>query len=609
MAVFSQIKNFIKSGKSYSSHGSNLSRQSTTQKYETAQRMVEEEKIAKQTMPSYQGLEDYQLRVKLGDGAFSKVYEAVKLSTSEKVAIKIVRKHELNNQQKSSVLKEAQIMRTLDHPSIIKMLDFIETKEHYFLVLELCEGGEIFHQIVRLTYFSEELSRHCIRQVAEGIRYLHEEKGVVHRDIKPENLLFVPIDFQERDVPLPPPEFDEPKEDEGKFIPGIGGGGIGAVKIADFGLSKVVWDQQTMTPCGTVGYTAPEIVKDLRYSKSVDMWALGCVLYTLLCGFPPFYDEKIKILTEKVAKGQYTFLSPWWDTISDEAKDLIEHLLDVDPEKRYTILEFLEHPWMQNEKMSQIDTDAIKARTAASDINLDLTSVPMFTSLENTGVPANGPRPETEAEAFKRMIQERNRDEEELEAAVPMPVPSGVSSVINSRANSRGNSRAPSIVASGATTPRRDLFSGVSSMKEMFDISYAVHRMSEEKARRKVIKQQPNQENRRSLFMSAINGDDDDVTEDEADMITDETSTTEEEEEEEEQPQKEQPMNELKDKLKVLHIDESVPTPIEHKPSTVQHKKVNRSNKNGGLFELNMNNATLLGRRKIPSATQPIDEP
>lgn len=214
--------------------------------------------------------------------------------------------------------------------------------------MELCEGGEIFHQIVRLTYFSEELSRHCIVQVAEGIRYLHEEKGVVHRDIKPENLLFVPIEFKERETPLTPLEYDEPKEDEGQFIPGVGGGGIGAVKIADFGLSKVVWDQQTMTPCGTVGYTAPEIVKDQRYSKSVDMWALGCVLYTLLCGFPPFYDESIKVLTEKVAKGQYTFLSPWWDTISDEAKDLIENLLCVDPEKRFTILEFLDHPWIKN---------------------------------------------------------------------------------------------------------------------------------------------------------------------------------------------------------------------------------------------------------------------
>src|SRR5699024_6361608 len=93
--------------------------------------------------------------------------------------------------------------------------------------------------------------------------------------------------------------------------------------------------------------TAPEIVKDERYSKSVDMWALGCVLYTLLCGFPPFYDESIEVLTEKVAKGQYTFLSPWWDDISKSAKDLITHLLCVDPDKRYTIREFLAHPWIR----------------------------------------------------------------------------------------------------------------------------------------------------------------------------------------------------------------------------------------------------------------------
>lgn len=180
------------------------------------------------------------------------------------------------------------------------------------------------------------------------IKINEKKKKTFYRDIKPENLLFVPIPFNERATPLPPNEFDEPKEDEGQFIEGVGGGGIGQVKIADFGLSKVVWDQKTMTPCGTVGYTAPEIVKDQRYSKSVDMWALGCVLYTLLCGFPPFYDESIKVLTEKVSKGQYTFLSPWWDTISNEAKDLIENLLHVDPEKRYTILEFLDHPWMKN---------------------------------------------------------------------------------------------------------------------------------------------------------------------------------------------------------------------------------------------------------------------
>ncbi|NXD32492.1 SRK1 kinase, partial [Spelaeornis formosus] len=215
---------------------------------------------------------------------------------------------------RANILKEVQIMRGLNHPGIVRLLNFTESREHYFLTLELMEGGELFHQIVKLTYFSEELSRHVILQVAHGIRYLHEEKGVVHRDIKPENILF-------ESIPIIPS------------------------KIADFGLSKIVWDQDTMTPCGTVGYTAPEIVKDERYSKSVDMWALGCVLYTLLCGFPPFYDESIHVLTEKVAKGYYTFLSPWWDDISASSKDLITHLLDVDPEKRYTIDEFLAHPW------------------------------------------------------------------------------------------------------------------------------------------------------------------------------------------------------------------------------------------------------------------------
>jgi len=206
-------------------------------------------------------------------------------------------------------------MRQLKHSGIVELYDFFESDEFYFLILEIAAGGELFHRIVHLTYFSEDLARHVIVQVAQAIRYLHEERGVVHRDIKPENILFEPIPI----IPSPGYTSDgEEKEDEGVFIPGIGGGGIGRVKIADFGLSKIVWDEQTMTPCGTVGYTAPEIVKDERYSKSVDMWALGCVLYTLLVGFPPFYDESIQALTEKVARGQYTFLSPWWDEISLE---------------------------------------------------------------------------------------------------------------------------------------------------------------------------------------------------------------------------------------------------------------------------------------------------
>lgn len=168
-------------------------------------------------------------------------------------------------------------------------------------------------------------------------------------------------------MPKPKQPGDEDKVDEGEFVKGVGAGGIGQIKIADFGLSKIVWDDQTMTPCGTVGYTAPEIVKDERYSKSVDMWALGCVLYTLLCGFPPFYDESIEILTEKVAKGQYTFLSPWWDDISKSAQDLISHLLTVDPDERYTIKEFLAHPWVvgsgptPRDEKKQMGQDTLRA--------------------------------------------------------------------------------------------------------------------------------------------------------------------------------------------------------------------------------------------------------
>jgi serine/threonine protein kinase len=306
---------------------------------------------AKSNMPTYRGLENYRLVAQMGDGAFSTVYKAIDLSTGEKVAVKVVRKHELNASQRANILKEVQIMRGMNHPSIVKLISFSESPDYYFLVLELMEGGELFHQIVKLTYFSENLAKHVILQVAQGIRYLHEERGVVHRDIKPENVLFEQIPTIPSKVFIRRP-YDEDKEDEGEFIPGVGGGGIGRVKIADFGLSKVVWNEETMTPCGTVGYTAPEIVKDERYSKSVDMWALGCVLYTLLCGFPPFYDESINVLTEKVARGYYTFLSPFWDHISAPAKDLIEHLLCVDPAQRYTIDEFLAHPWCNTQPLS-----------------------------------------------------------------------------------------------------------------------------------------------------------------------------------------------------------------------------------------------------------------
>ena len=253
-------------------------------------------------------------------------------------------------------------------------------------------------------------------------------------DIKPENLLFYPIPFIPTKHPKPRAPEDEDKADEGEFVPGLGSGGIGQIKIADFGLSKVIWDSQTMTPCGTVGYTAPEIVKDERYSKSVDMWALGCVLYTLLCGFPPFYDESIQVLTEKVARGQYTFLSPWWDEISKPAQDLVSHLLTVDPEKRFTIEQFLNHPWIRG-------------------------------SDEETHPAADAPPLATPA--YQRNAQLG-------EPSANLPPPSFASSFLETPgANRRVDFRSP----------------GAVNLREVFDVSYAVHRQEEESKRRKNFKQ------------------------------------------------------------------------------------------------------------------------
>jgi serine/threonine protein kinase len=240
--------------------------------------------------------------------------------------------------------------------------------------------------------------------------------------------LFYPTPFIPTRNPKPRAPDDEDKADEGEFVKGVGAGGIGVIKIADFGLSKVIWDSQTMTPCGTVGYTAPEIVKDERYSKSVDMWALGCVLYTLLCGFPPFYDESIQTLTEKVARGQYTFLSPWWDDISKSAQDLVTHLLTVDPEKRYDIKQFLNHPWIREaDEVTYAAHDAPPLATPAVTRQKEFTGQPLqqnFAYLESPGA-------------------------------------------------RRQDFRSP----------------GAVNLREVFDVSYAVHRQEEEGKRRKNFKQ------------------------------------------------------------------------------------------------------------------------
>ncbi|ORZ15228.1 kinase-like domain-containing protein [Absidia repens] len=464
------IRNLFKNKKS-----AKLTTEETEKANAAATKFLEEQTSRKSKLPIYEGLERFELVEKIGDGAFSNVFKARDKETGKLVAIKVAQKRELNDKnnthlhpslkkrtkatERANILKEVQIMRGVNHNNIVKLVHFSESDDYYYLVLELCEGGELFHQIVKLTYFSEDLARHVIYQVAAGVRYLHEECGVVHRDIKPENILIDPIPIipskQKRDLFA-----DEDKEDEGEFIHGRGGGGIGQIRIADFGLSKIIWDNSTKTPCGTAGYTAPEVVSDQRYSKSVDMWAIGCVLYTMLCGFPPFYDESIRSLTAKVVKGQYTFLSPWWDPISKEAKDLVSHLLCVDPNERYTIDQFFAHPWMQQYQ-------------GKKDTKLHHAKDPRMQAMQNAAVNAQRlppPQPEIGSPSHpfdpSHVDQEATSDRDINERLEQDEAEDEIKSL-----------RTPG----GGTTKRQDLFTpGFASLKEILDITYAVQRMGEE---------------------------------------------------------------------------------------------------------------------------------
>ncbi|KAK3833451.1 MAG: putative calcium/calmodulin-dependent protein kinase [Linnemannia elongata] len=541
---------------------------------EAASRIVAEEKQQKSKMPVYPGLERYRLVEKMGDGAFSNVYKAYDTKMDRLVAVKVVRKFELNAHQnkhlhrdmkkkprvteRANILKEVQIMRQLKHQGIVELYEFSESNEHYFLVLELAPGGELFHRIVKLTYFSEDLTRHVIVQVAQAIRYLHEEKGVIHRDIKPENILFEPIPI----IPSPPgakPDEDD-KEDEGVFQPGIGGGGIGRVRIADFGLSKVVWNEQTMTPCGTVGYTAPEIVKDERYSKSVDMWAMGCVLYTLLCGFPPFYDESIQALTEKVARGQYSFLSPWWDEISSSAKDLITHLLCVNPNERYTIDQFLAHPWIKaGETVAKATEEAIPA------------------------IAVDSPAPENKV----------------LSNVAAMTPEYGVNKIAYKR-------RAENPLSPGI------------GLKEVFDVSNAVHRMEEESRRRNT----PQASGLHPAFMSQLN-EEDEMDEDSEGMGT---MSSDDEAIVSSLGDVQININNAQDETHVMETDEDqkaqelrlfnqvAPSRSGHtiststSTSTVGSTSTTSTTRRRRGFELNMNHATLLNRRAKQHVGQSVEQ-
>ncbi|KAM3871673.1 calcium/calmodulin-dependent protein kinase type 1D-like [Diretmus argenteus] len=256
--------------------------------------------------------EVFDIMEELGSGAFSEVYMVKERKTGKTFAMKCVKKKQKRD---LNLENEIAVLRKIKHENVIGMEDFYESRTHYYLVMHLVSGGELFDRILDRGVYSERDASRVIQQVLQAVSYLHQN-GIVHRDLKPENLLYY-------------------SQDENSKI-----------MISDFGLSKMVEDDIMSTACGTPGYVAPEVLAQKPYSKAVDCWSIGVITYILLCGYPPFYEETETRLFSKIMKAQYEFDSPFWDDISESAKDFIRNMMQKNPNMRYTTEQALRHPWI-----------------------------------------------------------------------------------------------------------------------------------------------------------------------------------------------------------------------------------------------------------------------
>jgi len=278
----------------------------------------------------------YNLGPLIGKGAFSKIYEVENITRSnrgQKRALKITNLKLVDDKAREALRKEIQILESCNHEHIVNLYENYQIENKMWMVLDLCKGGALFEQI-RETYqnkntgFSERQAAKVIFQVASALKYLHA-LNIVHRDLKPENIMFLNKDMSLEKI---------------------------NVKIIDFGLA-VQSEQKLHQPCGTPNYIAPEIVKNEPYHSAVDIWALGVILYFLLSGTNPFLGAYVnnQELYKSIKKAKVTFPEKHWRKVSEESKDLIQHMLQKRTQKRYTAEKILNHPWIKGNKINGAD--------------------------------------------------------------------------------------------------------------------------------------------------------------------------------------------------------------------------------------------------------------
>ncbi|KAL1505322.1 hypothetical protein ABEB36_004914 [Hypothenemus hampei] len=259
----------------------------------------------------------YSVGKMIGDGNFAVVRLCKHVITEKEYALKIIDKSKCKGKE-NMIENEVRILRTVTHPNIISLLEDHDTKTMLYLVCEYVPGGDLFDVITVAQKFSEEQAALMIKHLASGLAYLHN-LNIVHRDIKPENLL----------VEL----------DNGK---------VKCLKLGDFGLACEV-NGPLYTVCGTPTYVAPEILAETGYGLKIDVWAAGVILYILLCGYPPFVsqDNDQEKLFDCILSGQYDFPDEFWQDVSSLAKELIQNMLQLLPDLRFSADDVLDHPWLQ----------------------------------------------------------------------------------------------------------------------------------------------------------------------------------------------------------------------------------------------------------------------
>ncbi|XP_033986105.1 serine/threonine-protein kinase DCLK2 isoform X1 [Trematomus bernacchii] len=267
--------------------------------------------------------EKYKIGKVIGDGNFAVVKECVERSTGKEFALKIIDKAKCTGKE-HLIENEVAVLRRVKHPNVIMLIEEVDTPSELYLVMELVKGGDLFDAITSSAKYTERDARVMVYNLAAALKYLHSS-SIVHRDIKPENLLV----------------FEYPD-------------GTKSLKLGDFGLATVV-EGPLYTVCGTPTYVAPEIISQSGYGLKVDIWAAGVITYILLCGFPPFRSENNmqEDLFDQILLGRLEFPSPYWDNITDSAKELIGKMLQVNAEARYSAQDILSHPWLTDEAVME----------------------------------------------------------------------------------------------------------------------------------------------------------------------------------------------------------------------------------------------------------------